>query len=297
MKSDHRRELHANELERLTESIGKFFEAHGLKVGIGLVAAVVIGVGTYWIVKSFEKGDPQGTQELVNAATADDYQNIAENPNRAGWKARPLTMLTAGALRAREGVQFYFTGKAAGRKTLEEAEQNVEAALKSDKLSSEDRERALYLHAVLLESLCTGDPKDAIAAYKKLLDEYPKSIYKTEVENNIKRLEEPQFQQFYAFLNSDDRQPADRKVPQDRFHAGVKQPPPERPVTLPRNVPYLLDHHIDEAMPFPKGEKKPDGKSPAGKQPKGKPKTSGPELKPQGKTPDNAKPAKASKTP
>ncbi|MFQ5731847.1 MAG: tol-pal system YbgF family protein [Planctomycetaceae bacterium] len=286
MKSDHRRELHANELERLTENIGRFFEKYGMQVLIGLVAAVLIGIGIYWFVTTYYGGDTQGTLELVNATTADDFQNIADNPDRADWKARPLALLSAAQRRLRDGNRYYFTGRKAGRKELKAAEANIRKVLEVPDLSLADRERALYLHATAIESLCDSDTTPAVAAYQKLLSEFPKSLYKEVAEERIKRLKDPLTEQFYAFLAGDDRRPADRKMPQDDIHKGVKQKPAEQPVTLPRNVPFLLKTHLDDpAPPFP--TKKPrDGKGP---------KTSGPELRPPKTTPGNKNPRKASK--
>jgi hypothetical protein len=290
MKSEHRRELHANELERVTESIGKFFEKHGSKVLLGLLAAVAIGIGVWWFLSNRGKGLAQGTRQLVTATTAENYQIVAEMPEISGTKLAPIARLRAAELQLRDAIARYFTALKPGRDDLKDVQKQFDEVLQSGKLPNWARERALYGRAVAVEAMWDGKSDAPMKAYQNLLKEFPDTSYKPLVEERLKALKDPQTEQFYAYFASTERKSGDIGTPSD-FGGGRGLPPnhppitmPERPVELPR-IPDTLNIDEDAAKPFPKdaGNKKgpafpsdakknsgPDPKPPAKSTPKSK---------------------------
>jgi len=313
MKSEHRRELQANELEKLTESIGKFFEKYGKYVLIGLVAAIGVGVGVYFLVTRGNKDLEQVAFRLASADSAGQYQDAAEMPEAAGTKLRPLARLKAAELRLQDGIRLYFTDKQAGLEELETARDEFKAVLEARELPNWAKERALYHRAVCLEALSDGKTKAAIAAYQELIDGFPDSLYREQAEQRIAALQENETRQFYAFLTAEDRKPADLDRP---FDLGKGKLPPghppirpggpgddrkvEPPVTLP-TIPDRLQIDQDEgekkssggqSPPFPKTS--PPMKTPDGKPAKTAPKNGSPKTgisSPKGKAPDTSNPA------
>lgn len=280
MKSEHRRELHANELERLTEGIGKFFEKHGSKVLIGLLAAVAIGVGVWWFLSTRGKGLEEGTRSLAVASTAENYQLVADMPELAGTKLAPVSRLVAAELELRDAIARYFTSRKAGLADLKDVEKQFNEVLQSGKLPNWARERALYGKAVCLETMWDGKSDAPAKAYNELLKEFPDTAYKPLVERRLKALKSSQEESFYAYFSSADRKTGDLGMPRDfpgRTGLPPNHPPitlPERPVELPR-IPDTLDLDEDTAKPFPKETN--DGKGPPF--PSGPKKKSGPKLK------------------
>jgi hypothetical protein len=315
MKSEHRRELHANELERVTEHLGKFFENHGSKVLIGLLAAVGIGIGIWWFLSSrgkrLEQGTSQiigtafttfttktgsgstvreqGTFQIIDAASPEKYQNVADMPELAGSKLAAVARLRSAELLLNEAIARYFTAKRAGMDDLKDAEKRFDEVLESNKLPNWVRERALYGRAVCVEAMWDGKSDEPEKAYKKLLTEFPDTGYKSLVERRMKALQNPQMRQFYAYVSTGERKASDIGLPRD-FGSVRGLPPnhppitaPERPVELPR-IPDTLGLDDEAAKPFP--HKTGGAKASPGK------KGTGPELKfpektaPKSKTPD-----------
>jgi hypothetical protein len=287
MKSEHRRELHANELSRVTEHIGKFFEKHGSKVLIGLIAALAAGIAAWWFVSNRGKGLEQGTFQLVDASTPEKYANVADLPELSGTKLAPIARLRSAELLLNDAIARYFTAMRAGMDDLKDAKKRFDEVLEAGKLPNWARERALYGRAVAVEAMWDGKSDEPEKAYKKLLTEFPDTGYKPLVEQRMKSLKNPQMKQFYAYISTEERKASDIGLPRD-FGSGRGLPPnhppitlPERPVELPR-IPDTLGLDEDAAKPFPG---KTGGKASPGK------KAAGPALKfpektdPKSKTP------------
>lgn len=229
MKSEHRRELHANELEKIAEALGKFFEKHGGKVLVGVVIAAAAGIGIYWYVNSRGNERASGTQSLMTASSAEDYlSRVADDPDLQSQPLGLAARLVAAQMQLQSGIELYGTSSVAARDELKKAKKNFDEVLASDKIKHELRERALYLRAVAVESLSDGDTSEAVAAYKELLTEFPNSAYKELAETRIKQLEQEPVKEFYAFLATADRKPRDRKRPTDLQGSGL--PPGHPPV-------------------------------------------------------------------
>lgn len=261
MKSEHRRELHANELEKLTEGIGKFFERHGSKVLIGLLGAVVVGVGIYFVMTWGGKTAESASDQLAKAEETSDFTQVAENPDYAKLKLQLYARLVAAERQLEEGNRLYITSKKGGLDVLKEAKEKFESVAAAAGVPNNAKERALRGLAYTLESMSEGDTTEAVKAYETYLKEFPDTPWKKLIERRIAALKTPRAKELYAFLSSDDRKPADRKLPADieklRKIPGHEKAifGAEKPVELPR-IPFRLRRDLDDgsdAQPFPKG--------------------------------------------
>ncbi|GAB4152188.1 MAG: hypothetical protein Tsb009_27950 [Planctomycetaceae bacterium] len=280
MKSEHRRELHANELEKVTEQVGKFFETHGKKVLLGLVAGVVVGVAIYLGMQFRGKSNESITAQLLNANSAEEHLTIAEDPDYSGIPAKTVARLIGAEEQLDQAIKMYFTGRKAGYDDLKKARENFETVLNSDEIPNWAKERALFGLAVCTEAMSGPDTSEAIQAYETLLKEFPETDYKAMAEERIADLKTTRQQEFYAFLSSTDRKPDDLKLPADPLN-NIKLPPShptintpatiEKPVELPR-IPSRLSTDLGDEQsgpapfPFPpaptkNGDSKPSTKS------------------------------------
>ena len=264
MKSEHRRELHANELEKLTENIGKFFERYGSKILIGLVVAVAIGVAVFFYLRSRGEAYKEGSRRLLNAQDSESLLNVALDEDLEGEPMAVMARLMGAERQLADANQMRSRSSKAALKEMDKAKENFLIVLDADDLSANARERALYGVASVLEALSKEDTSSAIDAYKKLLKEFPQSLYKSVAEYKIKSLKRDDVKQLMAYLAQVETKPEDRKVPKDTISktAKRKEPPVEEPITLPR-IPNRLRMLRKIVNPFPVKKTSPDGKTPA----------------------------------
>lgn len=216
MKSEHRRELHANELQRLAGHIGTFFEKHGRTVLIGLMTAVVVGVGLwFWLTRSGESVR-EGWAAVANVAArpaeerADAYAAIARRYQ--GTEVAPWARLLAAEAELQNGIRAAFTDREAAERSLESARENFELARDANGAPDNLRQRALYGLAVCLETTSGGDTSEAVAVYQQLLEEYPTTVYKKQAEERIQALQDDSAKEFYAFFREQHPRPEDPLV-------------------------------------------------------------------------------------
>lgn len=279
MKSEHRHELQRTEIEKWTEAGAKFFEEYGMKIVIGLVAVVAVVVGVIWYFNSGNKTKEQGSRQLLNATGPKDFLTVADNPDYAKHPFKPAARLKAAEAQLASGISLYFQSTEGGRSDLKKAVENFNQALESDKLPAAERERATYGLAVATEALSGRDTSKAIAAYKKLLSEFPETRYADIAKKRIELLQTDDAKEFYAFFSTHQRKPGDLKKPSDHgvraAHGGRDVFAEEKPVELPNLPPGLtmdLNDPVkkpktkeppkkkDSAQPFPPAPSKDDGK-------------------------------------
>lgn len=297
MKSEHRHELNANELEKVTENIGKFFEQHGMKVLIGLSAAILVGVGVYFLVNMGADVEEAASTQLVNAENTDDYLAIADNRDYNNLNVQAYARLVGSERQLNDAIELYFTRQEGGLDDFKKIHENFSLVAGASGLPPAAKERALWGLAVCTECMSDGDTSAAVAALEEFLKEFPKSKYKSMAEESIKRLKTDGTKEFYVFLSSTDRKPADIEQPTDIMKKLQKIPghesmigsgfSGEKPVELPV-IPRALTQDLEpEAPAFPTLPKKTDGKT------KKTDDNSGPALKKfPSKTPAKASPAK-----
>lgn len=290
MKSETRHDLQKTEIEKWTEAGSKFFESYGKYVVLGLVAIVGITVLGMWFFNRGNSTKEAATSQLMTATDTKGYLTVAENPDYGDIKTSHIARFLAAENQLDSALKLYFESTDAGKKALKAAQDNFKAAIDSDELRPDDKERALYKYAVVTEALSGRDTSKAIAAYKALLSEFPESRYKKIATDQIALLQTEDAKEFYAFLSTYKRKPGDLKKPGDHRnmfpHGGRDVFKEEKPVELPR-VPNELMQDLDDkpksdgpvlpkkkkkdsASPFPPAPKKDDGKKTGAKTKAGK---------------------------
>lgn len=269
MKSEHRRDLHANELEKLTETVGKFFEQHGSKVLMGIGAAIVIGIGAYFAMNWGSETAEEASGQVYNAEAAGDFLRVADDPDFKGLPLKTYARLVAAEQQLIDAQELYIVERDGGLKDLKEVKQNFETVLAAKGLTSDAKERAMLGLARCLETMCDGDTSAAVTAYEDFLKEFPDTKWKKITEDRIAALKTTRAKELYAFLATSDRKPGDRKLPADierlrkiRGHESLV-PGGEKPVELPP-IPRRLRTDLNsdsEAKPF---RTKEDGKKKTG---------------------------------
>jgi hypothetical protein len=79
------------------------------------------------------------------------------------------------------------------------------------------REQALLGYAVTLETMSDGDTTEAVAAYEKLLEEFPDSRLKGYAADRAASLKTGGAQDFYAWFHQLNPKPPERPGPQDQL--------------------------------------------------------------------------------
>eukprot|EP00913_Durusdinium_trenchii_P008962 g8428.t1 len=307
MKSEERHELNTNELEKLTEALGKFFERYGSKVIMGIAAAIVVGVGIYFALNWGGKTAESASGQIAQAEATSDFATVADNNDYSGLLLQTYARLTAAERQYEDGVRLYLTTTEGGLAELKEALENFDKVLAAKGVPNDAKERAMRGRAFCLEAMSDGDTSKAVEAFETYLKEYPDTKWKEIIDERIESLKTNRAKELYAFLSSDDRRPDDRKLPSElrkklrsiRGHENADFS--EMPITLPR-IPGRLTRDLDTggAKPFPKdspsgdGKKKPEAKSGPAFPSTTKPKPSGEKkAKPFKAPPKKAEPKKA----
>lgn len=265
MKSEHRHELQTNELSKVTDHVGKFFEEYGVYVLIGVVVVAAVALGAFWWVSSSRSAAAEAWQSMIDADSPEDLVTTAERFPKS--EVALWARLNAAEQFLDRGVRNQFTDRKAANDNLKDAEVNFESVLKSNDLPSIATQRALLGMARVKEATSDGDLTAAIDAYKDLVAKYPNSIFEKTAQQRIQALSKPSASEFYAWFQKQTPAPEDRPKPTDR-QDGTQQPF-EAPVQLPQiparlrppfetPPPVVKKPKESTAKPFPPDEKPED---------------------------------------
>ncbi len=280
MKSEHRHELQRNDLGQIALQAKPWMEQHGMTLLGGVVVVLVAIVG--WLVWSSQPpADAEAWNKLNTAQTVDDFGAIADkSPDTlAGAWAR----LRMAELNLEEGMMKAFTDRELALKDLKRAHEEFDQVL-SGKVSLPEgaRQRALLGLARCMEVTCDGATEPAIEVYQKLITDFPKTIYRSSVEERIKELKTGGAKEFYAWFHKQAPKPPDFSRPRDG-HGGLDLPPG---MQLPPGLNF-------PPSPAKTGDKEPKGEGTAkpdsDKKPEGDAKpddATKPESKPEEKKPE-----------
>jgi len=222
MDSEHRHELQQNDLARVAMKTTGFLEQHGTKIVGAIAVAVVIAiVGLAWNLTTSASQSTSWTA-LAAADTLEDYGSVADRygDTAAGAWAR----LRESELTLESGVKLSFRDREAGNADLKRAQEGFQEVIKSSNAVPEARERALFGLGRAEEALSKGDTEPAIAAYKKLVADFPDSIYKTYAQQRITKLETGAAKAFYTWWGQQNPQPQQLPRPADGAAAPAAQP-------------------------------------------------------------------------
>ncbi len=218
MDSEHRHQLQQNDLAQDSMKMANFFEVHGTKI-VGAIAVLVVAA-IIWAVWANSANDSQveawtalSTAIQSNEPSAETFGSVADRfaDSPAGAWAR----LQEAELAFETGLPLMFRDREAGTTDLERAEKAFQQVLDNSSASATARERALFGLAKTKESLCTGDTEPVIAVYRKLLQEFPTTIYKTYADERIKALETEGAKAFYAWWGEQKPRPSSLPRPAD----------------------------------------------------------------------------------
>ncbi|APZ93530.1 hypothetical protein [Fuerstiella marisgermanici] len=197
------------ELEKLLIKSKPWFEQNGTLLIYG-VAAILAVAAVVVYMKRAPAGDVEASRDLLTAVTPEDYRDLAD--------AHPDSTIAVWArLRQAErlldnGVGNMFTNREVGVEELDQAKAAFERLESRTDIDDQVRERVLAGLARLAEATCDGEAKSvkaAVAAWQKVLDDYPESLIKEHAEDRIAALESPEAKTFYAWFSKQNPKPVD----------------------------------------------------------------------------------------
>lgn len=213
MDSQHRHELQQNELGKLTNQALPFLEKYGMQLVIALAAVVVVGAGAAWwygesnISTAASWTQLEGTLFQSNPS-ADDFASVADK--HPGSVAAAWAKLKEADDYLKSGMQAVFTDREAALADLKKAQEGYQKLDAGGAgIIPDVRERALFGLARCLETMSDGKSDAAIDAYRRLIEQFPDSMFRTIAQNRIKELESPEAREFYAWFHEQKPKPKD----------------------------------------------------------------------------------------
>lgn len=199
MKSEHRHELQANDLSKITGRLSELFERYGNQITIVVCAASLIFAGSIYWSRRTASQTASAWNEYTSASKAEDFIDVAEQYGKT--PAAPWARLQAGESRLVTGIQLMFTDREPAVSELKKAQEDFQILVDDRRTPPEVRERALFGLARCQESLSTGEEGPAIKTYEMLVAEFPNSVLKPSAEQRIKALKSGSAQEFYAWFS------------------------------------------------------------------------------------------------
>ena len=224
MDSEHRHELAENDLARILMGWSEKLSSYRGPIVAGLVAIVVIAIGASVMRSQSAAATKEAWQKLSSAQIPENFGAVADD--YPGTEVAAWAKVNEGRLYLREGIREAFTDKETSTTALESARKAFEVALESAAAPPEVRERALYGLAIYTESVSDGDTSKAVAAYKRLVSEFPDAASRKYAESRIEALESEKGQEFYAWFSE---QEPKREAPASPLDSGARDstiPPP-----------------------------------------------------------------------
>lgn len=214
MKSEHRHELQTNELGRVADQVGAFFQTNGNKVMMWVCAgSLVLAAGIYWY-RSTNVTESSAWALYSSARNADDYSDVWKNYKSSN--AAPWARLREADSRLSNGIQLAFTNLETAQTELKRAKEAFQSLVDQRSGPVAIRERALFGLARAQETLSDGNETDAIKSYEQFIKEFPDSIFRTEAEKRIAVLNSGSGQEFYSWFAKFERPKAKDPRPSDK---------------------------------------------------------------------------------
>lgn len=229
-----------SELSRLMKPLQPYIEKYGSKVVLGLAVVLLVAAGYIWWSRTSQSAAAAGWGDIATSTAPEDFADVADqNP---GTAAAAWARLAEADGYMNTAVRLSFTDRTASAGTFKKAETAYEKLLNKRGTPKNVRERALFGMARLLESTSGDDTTAAIAAYEKLLSEFPESIYKEVADKRIVELKKPEVQKFYGWFASQKPSVADDlRLPNDLL--------PDTPSPDKTGVPPLDSILSDDPVP------------------------------------------------
>ena len=212
MKTEHRHELKANDLEQATLQVESFYERHAASLQWGIIGvAFLIACGIYYW-RTTSALEAAAWNELSQSQSADDYAQVASD--FSGSKAASWAKLREANSYLETYLRDAFENREKANTDLKKAKEILEGLAKQSG-PKEFKQQVLFGYARNLEMSSNGDVKPAIEAYENLIKEIPDTIFKREAEHRIRALKSPSAKDFYAFFSKQNPKPAAPPKPND----------------------------------------------------------------------------------
>ena len=235
MKAERRHELKHNEL---SDWLGERMEtlkphATGILLGIGLLAAIVLG--SVWYFSGESAAASRAWSQYFQAFSEREPQKVLQNlaEEQSGSKAAWWAVIAVGDMNLSEGAALLFTDRTEARKRLEAARE----AYKKVELSDDPmlKTRARLGLAKVNESLC--QPKEALKYYEMVATSEKDSAIGKAAAADARRMKD---QREVDFLDWFAAQTPKRPAPFPGMGGGVPGLPndlPERPnIDIPKGL-------------------------------------------------------------
>lgn len=275
MKTEHRHELKANDLQKVAVKVETFYERHAATIQWGVIGvAFLLACGIYYW-RTTAAVDAAAWNELSQSQSAEDFAQVASN--FSGSKAASWAKLREANSYLEVGLRDAFENREKANTDLKKAK-DILASLSKTGGPREFRQQVLFAYARSLEMTSDGDLKPAIEAYENLIKEIPDAAFKQEAERRIAALSKPSAKEFYAFFSKQNPKPPEPPKPNDSKAGGKGASDPLKPLT-----PGLGDVHKDvfgsgeSGLPLLSPPKLPDLTAPSEEKPEAAPKTEKPE--------------------
>lgn len=310
MKSEHRHDLQTNDLSKLLVQAEPFLEKYGRKIAVAVGAVLVISIG-YSIWSSIQSSKETEAWTRLAAATATaDFENVADE--FPGTEVADWAWIHAAESHLQSGIRSSFTDRKAGVRELDQAKEQFQNLLETSSTLPPVRERALFGMARVEEATSNGDLTKSIELYKKLIKEYPDSVFRKLAEARVKPvdgekvavLDKADTQGFYKWFHAQNPKPGDRPGPGFNMPLPGMSPPgnggstqnetPVLPNLPPLNLPGLPEpltsspESDEKKTPESKPESKPA--TPEKEEPKSAKKPAAPEATEKKSEPSTDKP-------
>lgn len=253
MKSEHRHELQANELQKITVQAEDFLSTHSTKVIVGLIAFAVVVCGlTIW-TQTRAAANLAAWSEMSKADDTEAYSRVAmDHPSSA---AGAWARLREAESNLSSGLLDLFRNRRTANNDLKRARETFESLLDpNSKATPQVRERALFGLARTLEATCSGETGPAINRYRELVDRFPKSIYVLYAQDRMEELAKADAADFYAWFAKQEPQPKIQSTtPKDGFNIPddfeLPSPAPETPAHGSGAPPATEKANSENAVP------------------------------------------------
>lgn len=217
MKTEHRHELKANDLQEVAVKVESFYERNAASLQWAIIGvAFLLACGIYYW-RTTAAVEAAAWNELSQSETADQFSKVAtdyDGSRAAGW-----AKLRAANSYLETYLRDSFENREKANTDLKNAKEILTGLTKTGG-PSEFRQQVLFAYARATEMGLEGDTKPAVEAYETLLKDFPETVFKREAEHRIRALKSPQAQEFYAFFSKQNPKPAAPPKPNDAKAGG-----------------------------------------------------------------------------
>lgn len=228
MKTEHRHELKANELQKVAVKVETFYERHAATIQWGVIGvAFLLACGIYYW-RTTAAVDAAAWNELSQSQSAEDFAQVASN--FSGSKAASWAKLREANSYLEIGLRDAFENREKANTDLKKAK-DILAELSKAGGPREFRQQVLFAYARSLEMTSDGDLQPAISAYEALIKEIPDTAFKQEAEHRITALSKPGAKEFYAFFSKQNPKPPEPPKPNDSKTGSKGASDPLKPLT------------------------------------------------------------------